>query len=132
MSETKNADIAVDGQLTEHFNLKEFTCSCCDRVKITPGFFRHVGLLEQIRTKLGFPIRINSGYRCPEHNKAVGGAKSSWHLLFATDLDTDDGDPEKLTAIRMAAEEAGFTGIGISDTFIHVDLRPEKTIWRYS
>lgn len=35
--------------------------------------------LQPIRGKLGFPIRINSGYRCPLLNKLVGGSATSQH-----------------------------------------------------
>jgi hypothetical protein len=35
--------------------------------------------LQPIRTQLGFPIRINSGYRCPMLNKLVGGSATSQH-----------------------------------------------------
>lgn len=37
-------------------------------------------LLEPIRTLVGQPVRILSGYRCPELNTTVGGAKHSAHL----------------------------------------------------
>lgn len=35
--------------------------------------------LDDIRQRYGSPIRINSGYRCPELNKAVGGVSNSQH-----------------------------------------------------
>lgn len=37
-------------------------------------------VLQPIRDKYGHPIYISSGYRSPELNKAVGGAKNSQHL----------------------------------------------------
>jgi len=37
--------------------------------------------LQPIRSKLGFSIRINSGYRCPMLNKLVGGSATSQHCL---------------------------------------------------
>lgn len=36
-------------------------------------------VLDPIREKLGKPIFVNSGYRCPALNKAVGGVKTSQH-----------------------------------------------------
>lgn len=37
-------------------------------------------LLEGVRLRLGAPIVVSSGYRCPELNKAVGGQPNSQHL----------------------------------------------------
>jgi uncharacterized protein YcbK (DUF882 family) len=37
-------------------------------------------LLEPLREKLNKPIKILSGYRCEELNKAVGGVGNSKHL----------------------------------------------------
>ncbi len=37
--------------------------------------------LERVRTLIGFPLEISSGYRCPELNRRVGGATSSQHSL---------------------------------------------------
>lgn len=36
--------------------------------------------LDKVRALWGKPIGVNSGYRCYELNKAVGGAKNSQHL----------------------------------------------------
>lgn len=47
--------------------------------------------LDKIREAFGAPIIINSGYRCPELNKAVGGSKTSHHKYgYAVDMDSDD------------------------------------------
>lgn len=37
-------------------------------------------LLDPIREEWGGPITVNSGYRCPALNKAVGGVSTSQHL----------------------------------------------------
>lgn len=44
-------------------------------------------LLDRIRSNWGSPIRVTSGYRCPELNKKVGGVKNSAHLYgYAADI----------------------------------------------
>ena len=44
-------------------------------------------VLDPIREDWGSPIIVSSGYRCPELNKAVGGAKTSGHQYgFCADL----------------------------------------------
>lgn len=46
--------------------------------------------LDEIREGYGKPIIINSGYRCPELNRKVGGVSSSFHQLgLAVDIRWD-------------------------------------------
>ncbi len=116
--------------VTEHFLYSDFICPCCDTLKIVPGFYTHMRLLERMRRELGFPIVVNSGYRCERHNRKVGGAARSWHLLFATDIRPSGGSSDKLAAMHGAAERLGFGGVGRYDTFIHLDLRPDPARWR--
>lgn len=40
-----------------------------------------LNVLDPLRQAWGKPIRVNSGYRCPELNKAVGGVPASQHML---------------------------------------------------
>lgn len=48
--------------------------------------------LDPIREDWGGPISVSSGYRCPELNKAVGGAKNSGHQYgFCADLQVKGG-----------------------------------------
>lgn len=53
-----------------------------------------VNILDPLREEYGKPIMINSGYRCTELNKLVGGAKNSHHLTgYAADITA--GNPLK-------------------------------------
>src|SRR6266404_3127368 len=77
-------------QLSEHFTLEELSFS---ELALRQGFdnvppanlvpnlaeLAHV-LLEPVRVILGVPLHINSGYRSPEVNAAIGGATSSAHM----------------------------------------------------
>ena len=77
-------------KLSQHFSLEEMTKSqTASRKGInnTPGekeienlkqLCEHV--LEYIRVRFGKPITVNSGYRGPALNKAIGGAKNSQHM----------------------------------------------------
>ena len=37
-------------------------------------------ILDPLRMDMGYPIHVNSGYRCPALNEAIGGAKNSQHM----------------------------------------------------
>ena len=48
-------------------------------------------VLEPVRERLGKPIVVNSGFRCPIHNAAVGGVANSQHMKGeAVDITCDD------------------------------------------
>lgn len=76
-------------QLSEHFTLEELIASdTAEREGIdntpTPDVLwnlthRTAFSLEYVRALFDKPIHINSGYRCPALNKAVGGVADSAH-----------------------------------------------------
>lgn len=111
-------------QLTTNFNLAEFACRHCGTVKLDPAL---VVKLQQLRDRVGWAITITSGYRCPEHNRAVGGVANSQHLLGkAADVWVQDMAPADLAA---HAEVVGFGGIGVYSNFVHVDTRAGSARW---
>ena len=66
-------------QLSPHFNVREFRCSCGSNHE-TLIASELVDKLEQLYTALNCSkIIVTSGYRCPEHDKAVGGTSSGQH-----------------------------------------------------
>ena len=76
--------------------------------------------LQQMRRIIGRPLVINSAYRDPIHNAKVGGAALSMHK-FGKAFDVSLRGHNKWTLIQ-AAEQAGFTGMGINyNSFLHVD-----------
>ena len=90
-------------------------------------------MLDNARDIAGIPFSINSGYRTLEQNSKVGGVNSSSHTKgLAVDIACKDSRGRFL--IVSALKEAGFTRIGISDSFIHVDSDSDKAqdvIWTY-
>ena len=107
-----------------NFQWREFFCPKAQVVPVSDLTLYHVERLERLRHELDRPLRVNSGYRSPDHNAKVGGAKQSMHLEFATDIaPTGDNSPEILQEIYTMAEEFGFSGLGQYDTFIHMDCR---------
>lgn len=54
-------------------------------------------ILDPLREAIGKPIRVNSGYRGPQANKAVGGSATSQHCKGeASDVEIDGFDNKKL------------------------------------
>lgn len=110
-----------------HVSWKEVACKHCDQLRI-----HHSTLLafEDLRAQLGGrPIAILSGYRCPEHNRRVGGAPASYHMVgTALDLNLHPVGQLDLTRFVAAATRAGFRGIGIygAKRFMHFDLGPAR------
>ena len=106
-----------------YFKEGEFACKCCGRVMIDN---RLVTMLDRVRHTLGKPIYVNSGYRCVDHNKAVGGATGSYHVKgLAADI-TAHCDLKRLQRLCFAA------GIPTAviyhrQGFIHVDLGTPRT-----
>ena len=62
----------------EFFQLNEFRCPCCGKVQVAAAL---VLVLDVLRRAWADTILVNSGFRCPIHNKEVGGALRSRHLL---------------------------------------------------
>jgi uncharacterized protein YcbK (DUF882 family) len=108
------------GDLSPHFSHREFACHHCGRAVIANGL---VARLEILRSIVGHPLPILSGYRCAVHNRAVGGARNSQHLRGAA-VDFKQG----LVSVA-AARKAGFRGIGICNGWaVHVDIRPGPAV----
>jgi len=88
--------------------------------------------LDALRGLLERSMRINSGYRTEQHNKAVGGAPRSQHLDGnAFDVSTVGWTKEQRRDLILYARKLGFTGIGIAKTFIHIDMAERTAAWIY-
>ena len=62
-----------------------------DKIKKNLTLFINT-VLDPIREDWGSPIIVSSGYRCPELNKAVGGANTSGHQYgYCADLQVKGG-----------------------------------------
>ena len=92
-----------------------------------------ISMLEVARKKYGKSIVINSGFRTPRHNAAVGGKLTSSHLKgLAVDISCTNSTDRFL--LEGILREVSFTRIGIGSTFIHVDIdkeKEQKVLWTY-
>lgn len=122
-SKTKDGD----KQLSTNFKVREFACSDgSDPIFIAPKL---VEVLQKIRTHFGKPVTINSAYRTVGKNKAVGGATYSQHLYgTAADITVSGVTPKQVAAYaEKLLPKTG--GIGIYNTFTHIDVREVRSRW---
>lgn len=119
-------------KLTGDFAASEFSCKgkgCCSVVKIDTKLAEYC---QKIRDHFGKVVRINSGYRCPTHNRKVGGATNSYHAKGqAADIVVIGVAPAE---VAKYAESIGIKGIGLYETardghFVHIDTRTIKSFW---
>ena len=141
----------------KHFCMREFVRSAtADKLGIdnTPDedIMRRLeklvdNTLDPLREVYGRPINVNSGYRCPELNKAVGGALSSGHMRgVAADITTGTKQGNKRLwdiivkrniPFTKMIDEQGFSWIHISydaDNVKRQKMRATKDSsgrWRY-
>ena len=118
-----------DGEklLSPHFRVREFACrDGADTVKVDTAL---VELLERIRAAAGGAVTVNSGYRTSAYNAKVGGARYSQHLRgTAADIVVAGASP--LLVGQMAEHYLGGRGgIGVYQTFTHVDTRTGRARW---
>ena len=123
------------GKISKNFTWAEFTAS--DTAKRL-GILNQIidwdvrdniialveNVLQPLRDAYGKPITINSGYRCPALNKAVGGVPTSQHVRGqAADCGVDD----PLAFARLIIELGlPFDQIGLYPTFVHLSYKREE------
>lgn len=75
----------------------------------------------------GRPLRVNSAYRDPKKNAAVGGAKGSQHIHGnAFDVDVSDLSQEERVNLIKSARASGFRGIGVYNNSLHFDVGGDR------
>ena len=127
---------------SQFFARKELQCRCgqfCDSA--CPMNEDFMARLDVLRERFAKPLRVTSGYRCPQHNSNVSstGASGPHTSGKAIDFGVSRDDAHALLRIAM---DMNFSGIGIaqkgSGRFIHLDdLTAEETknmrpwLWSY-
>lgn len=126
-------------QLTEDFWLSEFTCKCGKCAFEADAWMDSLFMLrlQQLRDDFGRPLKITSGARCRDHNRDVGGAPRSGHLVSegnparAADIDVSRFSGELRYKLIKLAFRHKFRGVGVADTFLHIDLKNRFAVWTY-
>lgn len=122
-SKAKNGAV----KLSANFKVSEFACKDgSDTVFISPGL---VAVLQKIRDHFGKPVIITSAYRNDSYNKKVGGADYSKHKYgMAADIYISGVSPATIAEfVETIMPNTG--GIGIYNSFVHVDVRTARARW---
>jgi len=97
-------------------------------------------VLDKVRTDVGVPLKVNSGYRCPDYNASISSTgRTGPHTTgLAVDFGVAGGSAHQL--LVAAGKLDKFTGIGIHQRgpfhgrFIHLDILtegPRPWVWTY-
>jgi uncharacterized protein YcbK (DUF882 family) len=122
-------------KLTNNFSLEEFNSKCGRDIpnNVLPNIIQLAKNLQVLRDAVGKSITITSGYRSPQHNKKIGGAKDSQHVKgLAADIKVSGMTPKEFALVIEGLIESGKMkqgGIGIYPSWIHYDIRGTKARW---
>lgn len=97
-----------------------------------PNIVPTIRLVEKLKETLGGNITVNSSYRSPAYNAAIGGASGGYHLTFqALDIHVDGVSPATVFATLKSWRNQGIFrgGLGTYSTFTHVDTRGSNATW---
>ncbi len=132
MYDVKVYSLAAEGakQITPHFKVREFACSDgSDVVFVAPSL---VDILEAIRVHFGRPVKVTSGYRTVSYNASIkNSSKKSQHCNgLAADIQVEGHTPVEVYnyACSLLGDHGG---VGIYNTFVHVDVRASKSRFDY-
>ena len=115
------------------FTSSDFDCKCprldCIATLIDDDLILGLRTLWEVAG----PFKVNCGYRCKGHNKEVGGAPRSCHVLGkAADVSSLKGySGYSMANYAEAVPAFERSGIGIYLHFVHVDTRGEKARWSF-
>ena len=119
-------------KINKWFSEEEFWCK---DVGNTPAPYidtNLVAILTDVREFFGVPVSITSSYRTPEYNKEIGGAGHSHHLYLGNGAAADivvKGTRPKEVYDYINARYPDTLGLGLYDTFTHLDARTIKGRW---
>lgn len=112
--------------ISKNFTIEEVMCKCCHEYIIRSKLLSAV---QNLRDNIDTPIIVTSWYRCPNHNKKIGGEPQSLHMEGkACDLVVPDLGLVELYNQIEAIPWLNDGGIGFypQKNFIHVDIGRKK------
>lgn len=118
-----------------YFSYKELRCKCgkCGKADMDEDFMRN--FLIPLREAYGGPVILNSAYRCPLYNAKISytGYDGPHTTGKAVDIRVYSGS-HRFRIIDIA-RQLGCRRLGVSKSFVHVDMCeepfPQNVIWTY-
>lgn len=110
------------------FDRAEFSCKCgCGFDTVDLETFE---VVSAVREHFRSPVIVTSGCRCESHNRAIGGATHSQHVLGrAADIQVKGVEPSEVQDWVEANYPSA--SVGRYDTFTHIDTRSDGPArWR--
>lgn len=125
-------DMSVESadKVSNNFRVREFACADGSNVVLLDA--KLAFLLQNCRDFFGKPLYISSGYRTPSFNNSLeNAAQNSYHTYgMAADICMDDVKPQALAEyFETCMPNNG--GIGVAETYVHIDTREQKARWTY-
>jgi zinc D-Ala-D-Ala carboxypeptidase len=111
-----------------YFKREDFDCTETGENNVSGDLIRKV---DELRSAVGRPLYITSGYRSPQHSLEAKKSKPGTHAQgIACDIAVANG-VERRQLVKQAFY-LGFRGIGVHKAFLHVDMREtEPVLWVY-
>lgn len=132
---TEMSGSLMDWNNIRYFTKAELACRCgkCGGKEQMDEAF--VMQLDRLRERLDRPLTITSGYRCPLHPEEAKKDHPGAHANGTAADIAVSGGKERYKVISVAME-LGFVGIGVANSFIHVDsghsYAARPVVWKYS
>lgn len=112
----------------KYFKRQEFACKCgCGFDTVD---YELAIVLDSLRNNFNTPVIINSGCRCKEHNKEIGGSPKSQHLVGKAADIVVKGIHENMVYAYLDEKYPNKYGLGLYEGRVHIDVRPNKTRWK--
>lgn len=126
----------------KHFKPREFACKCgeCDSDG-TEMQLDYVFKLDDLRERLGAPLIVTSGYRCPAYNQRISNTGPNGPHTTGRASDVKASGLLAFRIVQQCSLGGWFSGIGIhqrgshGSRFIHLDDLPHgdtrPRVWTY-
>ena len=127
----------------KHFDPGEFRCKCgtcgSDGHEMNIDF---VAKLDDLRERIGVPLWVSSGYRCPAYNSQISTTGEDGPHTTGRAADVALYGPNVHRLVQQSSLGGWFSGIGLhqrgphAKRFVHLDDleepdHPRPRIWTY-